>query len=254
MEYFRSKKRIEIDITYRCNLKCIGCNRSVSQAPTKDEMDIGQIDGFIEESIKDNIKWEQIRILGGEPTLHKDFKVIVERILRYKHNFSPDTIIEVVTNGYGKKVEAALKDIKKMELYIDNSYKDGNPLQRYFDNFNLAPTDTENNTETDYSLGCWVTEKCGIGLSPYGYYPCTVSAGIDRVFGFDAGRKKLLDEKDEMKDLLKMFCRLCGHFHNRHLSDLEKFEFRYDKQGLTSETWAKAYNNYKKNRPKLSRI
>lgn len=27
--------------------------------------------------------------------------------------------------------------------------------------------------------------SCGMGVTPYGYYPCAVAGGIDRIFGFN---------------------------------------------------------------------
>jgi hypothetical protein len=57
-----------------------------------------------------------------------------------------------------------------------------------------------------------VTEHCGIGLTPYGYYPCAVAGGIDRIVGVDRGRKSLPDDDDDLQDQLAVFCRMCGHY------------------------------------------
>ncbi len=65
-----SRDNAEIDITYKCNLKCINCNRSCTQAPSDTEMKVSDIEAFIRQSVKKNIIWKRIRILGGEPTLH----------------------------------------------------------------------------------------------------------------------------------------------------------------------------------------
>jgi nucleoside-diphosphate-sugar epimerase len=251
-EYFRSRKRIEIDITYRCNLQCIDCNRSVSQVPSKDEMSLEQIKKFVKESIDEKIYWERIRVLGGEPTLHPQFFEIIDQLLWYKKEYSTSTIIEIVSNGYGEKVKAKIKKIKALDVFIDeNSYKDGNLVQRDFDSFNVAPEDIEKYGTSNYSLGCWITESCGIGLTPYGYYPCAISGGIDRIFGYDLGRKRLPEDSDEMKDLLNTFCRKCGHFKNRHFEDLEgKAEVHH---GEISKTWEDAYSVFKQNTPTLNR-
>src|SRR5512136_1024527 len=39
--YRRSRDRIDIDITWDCNLRCYHCNRSCQQAPTEERMTIG---------------------------------------------------------------------------------------------------------------------------------------------------------------------------------------------------------------------
>jgi MoaA/NifB/PqqE/SkfB family radical SAM enzyme len=69
--------QIEIDITYECNLKCINCNRSSTQAPIKEGMTLEQIENFVRESVELNKKWKLINLLGGEPSIHKDFLEIV---------------------------------------------------------------------------------------------------------------------------------------------------------------------------------
>ena len=47
-----SRKYAEIDITYKCNLKCINCNRSCTQAPSGIEMPVADIEAFINQSIE----------------------------------------------------------------------------------------------------------------------------------------------------------------------------------------------------------
>lgn len=138
--YRRSRKSIEIDITWDCNLYCYNCNRSCRQAPTDDQMTVEQIQQFVDESQQAAIQWERIRVIGGEPTLHPQLFNILDVLLAYRHHQNksqPNSRIEVVTNG------------------------------------------------------CWVASYCGTGLTPYGYYPCAVAGGIDRVMGFNIGRKQI---------------------------------------------------------------
>jgi uncharacterized radical SAM superfamily Fe-S cluster-containing enzyme len=108
----RSLKLIEIDITYACNLTCFNCNRSCGQAPTAERMTLDQINFFVEESIAKGVKWERIRLLGGEPTLHPNFLEILSLLTSYRNRFSQDTVIEVNTNGYGKKVQSIIDSAK----------------------------------------------------------------------------------------------------------------------------------------------
>ena len=79
-----SRDNVEIDITYRCNLACNNCNRSLGdgQAQTNDSMSLEQIEKFIDDSIKNNFNWKQIRILGGEPTLHRQFFEVLDIFLK----------------------------------------------------------------------------------------------------------------------------------------------------------------------------
>ena len=238
-EYTRSREFIEIDITYRCNLKCINCNRSCRQAPSNEQMTVEQIQNFIKESIDNNVKWERIRVMGGEPTLHPNIFEILNLLLEYKKGYSPDTCIELVTNGFGKIVNDILSKVPK-EIEIENSSKESKV--QLFDPFNMAPKDSIVYKYADYSNGCQVISVDGIGLTPYGYYPCAVAGGIDRIFGFDIGRKKLPSAGDSMTDQLEVFCKLCGHFRAAKRTNRE----------LMSPTWKIAYENYKKRKQKLS--
>jgi len=241
--------QIEIDITYECNLKCINCNRSSTQAPIKEGMSIGQIENFIRESIELNKKWKLINLLGGEPSIHKDFLEIVNLILNeYIIKHSTETILQVTSNGYGELVQERLSKLPKhSNMIIDYaSFKD-NRIVPYFSPFNEAPIDKPEGSKKEYSKGCWVTSYCGIGLNQLGYYPCGVAGGIDRIFKLNLGVQSLKNVDESIANYFDTFCRFCGNF-----SDYEKnfgnFIPRNEKAALTkpitSESWRKAYKNY----------
>ena len=238
VQYRRSLRKIEIDITYACNLSCPNCNRSCTQAPTGERMTVEQIDFFLKESIASGIKWDRIRLLGGEPTLHPHFHRIIQLLLEYRERFSKDTCIEVSTHGYGTKVEQALSQISHPAIRICNSRKraDTPPL---FEPFNVAPRDLKRYVNADFRNGCWVIDSCGTGLSGSGFYPCAVAAGIDRIMGWDIGRKSLPADDDSMQDLLSRFCSHCGHFDRNLVEPLET-------ESVMSSTWVEAYAGYHK--------
>jgi len=252
---------LEIDITYDCNLKCISCNRSSTQAPTKEYMSIKQIENFINESIEIKKKWKFINILGGEPTLHPDFEQIIRLIYHdYIFKFSPDTILQITSNGFTEKSRKLLDKIEKSykNIVIDRaSFKTSNKIE-YFTPFNNAPIDNEESKNCDFSKACWVTSYCGVGLNKYGYYPCGVAAGIDRVMGFDKGIKSLKEvTPKKMKELLNTFCRYCGNYID-YMDNMGNFIPRCEKaplkQNVISQTWKKYYSIYKFNNPKLTKI
>jgi uncharacterized Fe-S cluster-containing radical SAM superfamily protein len=237
--YKRNHDSIEIDITRRCNLKCLNCDMSCTQAPGNEDMDIKQIQKFIKDNINNNIRWKRIRILGGEPLLHPQILEIIRLLVEYKHRYSPDVHIQVVTNGFGKKVNELISRLPK-NVEIENSSK-GSIFQS-FKPFNIAPGDCLSYRYADYSNGCRVLYDCGVGLTPHGYYPCIVAGGIDRIFGFDKGRKNMPLSNDSMADQLQVFCKLCGHFRSA----------RNTKKSKISPTWKKAYEEYKMKKPALS--
>jgi hypothetical protein len=84
-----------------------------------------------------------------------------------------------------------------------------------------------------------------MGLIPYGYYACPVAGGIDRIFGFDIGKKKLPKQDDNMHDQLNKFCRYCGIFKRLELHSVNK--------PVISKSWASAYTDYKLNKIALTR-
>ena len=244
--------QIEIDITYECNLKCINCNRSSAQAPIKEGMTVGQIKNFVRESIELNKKWKLINLLGGEPSIHGDFLEIVNLILNeYIVMHSPETILQITSNGYGKLVQERLSKLPKHKnLIIDYaSFKDER-LVPYFSPFNDAPIDKPSGNKKEYYKGCWVTSYCGIGLNQLGYYPCGVAGGIDRIFKFNLGVQSLSDVDESISKYLDTFCRYCGNFSD-YEPNAGNFIPRNEKAALKkpiiSEAWSNAYKKYNGN-------
>lgn len=223
-----SRSVVEIDITYRCNLRCANCNRSCTQAPSGIEMPPARIEAFLRESVEAGVSWRRIRLLGGEPTLHPDLLTILERLLDHRRRHNPGLRIVVCTNGRGGRVNAVLGRLPE-GVAVKNTFK--TDRQRLFRPFNMAPVDSPWFHFADYAGGCRILEDCGLGLTPSGYYPCAIAGGIDRVFGFGLGRKSLPAEGDRMLDLLGVFCPLCGHFG-----------FSWPtRRAKVSKTWRRAY-------------
>ncbi len=250
-EFRPSTKTIEIDVTYECDLKCIGCNRSCGLAPDSARMNLDQISRFISESRRDKREWKRIRILGGEPLLHPQITEIACLVLNYAKESSHETMVEICTSGYGSRVADAIGRLP-LGIILVNTHKttkSGHP----FENFNKAPRDELRFAFSDFSNGCWITEGCGLGLNRFGYYSCAVGAGIDRVLGYDVGLKELPTIGTAGKAFRRQMNRLCpwcGHFMTgRRTSSKTRTPL------LTSEvslSWKRAYERYKAERPHLS--
>ena len=204
-----SREFVEIDITYKCNLKCINCNRSCTQAPSNMEMPVSMIEGFIRQSIEQQIKWKRIRILGGEPTLHSRIFDIIDLLINYQSVYNPGVRLVLVTNYFGKTVHRVLEKLPG-SIIIKSTLKTSRV--NLFKPFNVAPIDTRFNKFSDYACGCRIISDCGLGLTSSGYYMCAIAGGIDRIFQYHLGRESLPDKSDTMKDQMSLFCRLCGHF------------------------------------------
>lgn len=206
----RSPRRIEIDLTYVCNMRCNDCNRSVTQAPSNMQLTKADIDAFIRDSLSANAEWELVRLLGGEPTLHPEFFDILDALRAYRDAHLPDMVIEVISNGHGPRVNAVLEKIPA-DIKLTNTAKLSND-QPIHHAFNRAPCDRPEHAKSDFSNGCFVAEYSGTGLTPMGYYHCAVAGGIDRIFRQELGRDTLPASDDEMRAEMAELCRLCGHF------------------------------------------
>lgn len=227
-QYLPSMDRIEVDITYKCNLKCINCNRSCTQAPSTLEIPVATIEAFIVQSVVQKISWKRIRILGGEPTLHSRFFDIVDRLMDYKKAHNPSVRLVVGTNFYGHQVRRVMEKLPP-SIVIKSTLKTSRT--NLFKPFNVAPVDTCYNRFSDYTCGCRIIADCGLGLTPSGYYMCAVAGGIDRIFRYNLGRPSLPDPSDVFEDQMAAFCPLCGHFGFQ-------WPTRKPRQ---SKTWRQAY-------------
>jgi hypothetical protein len=196
------------------------------------------IEKFIKETVQLQRQWQKIYISGGEPTLHPQLDDIINLILEYKAKYSTATSLCLLTNGT-IPYEKISQFIGKIEI-ID-SKKDINPPKHF--PVAVAPADFKVYEYADFSNGCNIPIKCAMGLNRYGYYQCTVAGAIDRIFGFDVGRKSLPSSNDAMLDLNKLFCQYCGHFN------------RFSVPGWgtqMSPTWQKTISQYKKKKPLLT--
>ena len=231
-QYKLSREYAEIDITYKCNLNCINCNRSCTQAPDNTEMALDTIDRFLKQSIKENIIWKRIRLLGGEPTLHSQIFEIIKMLSQYQNDHNPLVRLVLGTNFFGQKVHQVLEKLPD-NILIKSTLKTSKI--NLFKPFNSAPCDHFLNTFSNYACGCRIIEDCGLGLTPSGYYMCAIAGGIDRIFQYHLGRQDLPTESDSLSDQRMAFCRVCGHFG-----------FQWPtKQIQMSRTWRLAYRQHK---------
>jgi hypothetical protein len=204
-------KHIEIEINTGCDLSCFSCDRmsDVTNAPN---MTTSQIVQFQEESLNLNWEWERIRVLGGEPTLHPQFKEIVGLLLSYRRIY-PKCFIQVLSNGHGKlaKYRDWLLDVG-VDPHVEA--KEIGVTPPWFNNTRITPVDRNPAIGAIEPCGIFGLRGCGIGLTRHGYFMDGAGASIARVAGFDIGVQHLKDVTwESMYAQSKVLCRICGH-HN----------------------------------------
>jgi len=86
---------IEYDIVGHCNLNCKGCSHFSNLQNEKEFISIKTYEKDLKRlsELFDTIK--RIKILGGEPLLHKD----LNEIIKITRKILPETKIDIVTNG-----------------------------------------------------------------------------------------------------------------------------------------------------------
>lgn len=116
---------INITINSFCNLNCFSCDQFIDSAPSADKMTVQQIKDFVKESQDLQWRWDEIRITGGEPSLHKDFFEILDILNKgLKENYLPGITLKIISNGTGNKVRSRL-DINNAKITTFNRVTDG---------------------------------------------------------------------------------------------------------------------------------
>ncbi|MDD5597296.1 MAG: radical SAM protein [Victivallaceae bacterium] len=202
-------KVIQIEITNACNLGCSNCTRFVGHHKKPFFMDLETVAKAIE-SLEGYPG--QIGIMGGEPTIHPEFKEICE-IVQKK---IPDRRKrELWTNGCKwKEYEEIIYETFDKDLITYNSHEDKEvgehqPLL-------IAATDILDDRELMWRLigNCWVQWRWAASITPKGGFFCEVAAAQDMLFNGPGGYKL---EKgwwnknpNEFVDQVKRYCVNCS--------------------------------------------
>ncbi len=169
-------RSIEIQVMLACNWQCPSCDQ-MSQFGSfsfikRGTMTLAQIEHFCDEMVAANAYFGRARLVGGEPTIHKDFAAIVELLHARLVTAGHIGIIEVVTNGSHPERIQPVKHLVARVRVSGNGDKEKHHVA--------------NLVHTPESLGyqgkrCGQPEHCGWSLSHYGFAPCSSAAGIMRL-------------------------------------------------------------------------
>ena len=215
MRYTPNLKKIELCLTYRCNVKCANCSNLCTQAPAGKDADLStaDIERFIEQSIGCGRKWGLITLHGGEPVLNPAIHQICEMLRKYRELHSANTRISLLSNG---STPAILRQVHQLcsefgfepgisEKVKSNHRGDGTPIP--YVPVNISPEDKGNS----YTIGCFQTTDCGICLNYAGYWPCSPMAAAARVFGYQPMAKTVAElTEDVLAKGFELHCKHCG--------------------------------------------
>lgn len=208
-------KTIELEINTACDLACFGCDR-FSDVASKGvpNMTVGQVSRFVDESIELGWRWERIRLLGGEPTIHPQFRECCEQIMRYRASY-PDVFLQVLSNGQGKYTQyKRYCEDNRISLHTELKQKGVQPP--WFNNTRIVPADRDPSVGAIEPCGIYGPHGCGIGLTRHGYFMDGTAASIARVAGYDIGCMTLAEVTHKnMMGQAGVICRVCGHWNPR---------------------------------------
>lgn len=203
------QKLIQIELTNSCINQCANCTRFVGHHRKTFMMDIPTF----KKALESLDGWEGgIGIMGGEPTLHPEFR----KILKIFRQMVPDKRKrELWTAGYKwKQYEKDIKETFDEDLisFNDHTQSCGKHAPILASVKDLVRGDGERKTIID---NCWVQPRWSSSITPFGCYFCEIAGAMDVLFY--GGKNAWPIEKDwwrrEVKDFekqKKLICPDCG--------------------------------------------
>lgn len=212
---------IELEITLRCNATCPSCSRHTHLSEYKNsDMTLEQIDKFIQE-VKNHNNIDLISVMGGEPTVHPFFEVIIfklyEELLQKKYIKR----LQIITNG---KIEVSSSISKIISVIKYPQEFKGNEHRCQF----VAPIDTGQILK---EYACDIPQVCGLGFNAYGCNPCGAGGAIARLFGLQKyimySLPKNVEEFGDLYDLCK-YCQVKAqkYLYYKDYRDIQSISFR----------------------------
>ena len=224
MNDYTPKNKAELHLTYKCNLSCVNCNRtSFLDNPLTEDMTLEDVKDFIRQC--NELNWKPwFVIIGGEPTLHKDFQEIIRLSREY---LGRDGTIQVWSNGYTQHSRdlLGLVNVTYLASIVEETFKPQGSQVLSQDDIFVSPKDF--GMERDY---CFYhgSQICGISVDHDGYMPCSIGGMIDGALELGLRTKNLSDLFNNSKAaaITKKMCEHCGHNLSHSLIDSKQNDWR----------------------------
>lgn len=200
---------MQIEILNGCNLQCSNCTRFVGHHLKPFVMDLETF-----EKALDSLEgWpNEIGIMGGEPTLHPNFREIC-KLMQEK---VPDRKKRALwTNGFKwDEYEDIIKETFDMDKICYNDHKDMEVGEHQ--SLLLAATDIIKDKELMWRLigNCWVQWRWAASITPKGGFFCEVAAAQDHLFdgpgGYALEKGWWNKNPNEFLDQVERYCINCS--------------------------------------------
>jgi len=202
-------KVIHVEVTNACSLQCSQCTRFVGHHRKPFFMNLATVEKAIK-SLKGFTG--AIGIMGGEPTLHPQFKEICQLMQKHVPNRRQR---ELWTNGFKwSQYEKIIKETFDEDLIIYNDHKDmevgkHQPLL-------IAAEEILDDRELMWRLigNCWVQWRWAASITPKGGFFCEVAAALDQLFdgpgGYSLKKGWWNKNPNEFMDQVKRYCPRCS--------------------------------------------
>lgn len=170
------QKLIQIELTNSCINQCANCTRFVGHHRKPFMMDITT---FIK-ALESLDGWKGgIGIMGGEPTLHPEFR----EILNIFRDMVPDRRKrELWTAGYKwKQYEKDIKETFDEDLISFNDHTQ--TCGKHAPILASVKDLIRNNKEREFAIeNCWVQPRWSSSITPFGCYFCEIAGAMDILF------------------------------------------------------------------------
>ena len=196
---------IQIEITNACGKKCAYCTRAVPhfKNPYFAEMT------FIESALQSLRGWKRgVGCMGGEPTLHPEFK----KICSLYRNYFPKKQCGIFTSGgplyekYKNLINETFGTIHYHNLATPSYHQ---PIMVASEEI-ISDTALRNELIRD----CWLQRKWCPAISKKGCFFCEVAATFDLLFDGPGGYRMepgwWKKKEAEFSDQVERYCRLCS--------------------------------------------
>ena len=221
LDYTPKTNCAEWHVTYKCDLTCNNCNRFCFLPPTTKDMTLDDAKDFVRQCKE--INWyPEIILMGGEPTLHKDFfefikvaQEITDDITIYSNAYS-DMAKEKLKRAEEEgvsfvfeptwKLEGTVEDLPNQNVFlapIDYGVFNHGPCD-----WHSAKLDVQEYGQNKYGGG----HHGGISVDSDGYSLCPIGGAIDGLLklGLRTKNLKQLFEKEFSTWQTRNLCDHCG--------------------------------------------